>query len=421
MAKSVGRSVPPYRERIVDAALQDVLTRLPAVWLVGPRASGKTTSAQRQAASVVHLDRPDERVLFEADPDAALRDRAEPVLLDEWQEVPGVLGAIKRSVDADAHPGRFILTGSVNATLDVNTWPATGRVVRMPVFPMTQREIADALDAGPSFVERLWAARLDAFAGAKPAPDVRGYLAMALHGGFPDAALNRDDVTAQLWFANYVDELVHRDAALVRHGVDAGRFAAFAEAVAANTAGVVGLSTLLEACRIDRRTASVYWNMLQDLFVAEAMRAWWSSRLTRLVATEKRYLVDGGLAAAVLRLTPDVVEASADWVGRLLDTWVVAQLRPEIAMSPRRPRLHHLRTKGGEHEVDVLVEFGGGVVAGIEIKATSAPARNDARHLRWLRDQLGDRFRVGVVLHTGPYAIELDDRIVAAPMSTLWA
>ena len=35
----------------------------------------------------------------------------EPVLLDEWQMVPGVLGAVKRAVDQGSGAGRFLLTG----------------------------------------------------------------------------------------------------------------------------------------------------------------------------------------------------------------------------------------------------------------------------------------------------------------------
>lgn len=79
----------------------------------GPRAAGRTTTARQHATSEVRLDQPVQAAAFQADPDAALRGRPEPVLLDEWQAVPEVLGAVKRSVDDDPRPGRFILTGSV--------------------------------------------------------------------------------------------------------------------------------------------------------------------------------------------------------------------------------------------------------------------------------------------------------------------
>jgi hypothetical protein len=91
-----------------------------------------------------------------------------------------------------------------------------------------------------------------------------------------------------------------------------------------------------------------------------------------------------------------------------------------VAVLDSAPRLHHLRAQGGEREIDLVVEFGGGRVAGIEVKASAAPTARDARHLTWLRREIGDRFLAGVVLHTGPRVYELGERIVAAPISALW-
>src|SRR5437870_3409572 len=102
-----------YRPRLADALLDELLAAFPAVMLVGPRAVGKTTTAARRAATIVRLDRPAEAGVFRADPDAALRGLREPILLDEWQAVPEVLGALKRSVDSQSRPGRFLVTGSV--------------------------------------------------------------------------------------------------------------------------------------------------------------------------------------------------------------------------------------------------------------------------------------------------------------------
>ena len=116
-----------YSARLLDGAIQTLFKQLPALLLVGPRASGKTTTAARHARSMVRLDTDAEAQAFRADPDAALRGLQEPILIDEWQMVPGVLGAIKRAVDARPDPARFIITGSVRAELDGEWWPGTGR------------------------------------------------------------------------------------------------------------------------------------------------------------------------------------------------------------------------------------------------------------------------------------------------------
>ena len=109
-----------------------------------------------------------------------------------------------------------------------------------------------------------------------------------------------------------------------------------------------------------------------------------------------------------------------DLLGRVLDTFVAAQLRPELDVSPARPRLYHLREKEGRREIDVLAEVTGSGIVALEIKATAAPGVSDARHLAWLRDQLGGRFLAGAVLHTGPASFSLGPRIHALPICALW-
>lgn len=162
-----------------------------------------------------------------------------------------------------------------------------------------------------------------------------------------------------------------------------------------------------------------YEDLLTRLLVVDQMPAWTSNRLKRLIRAPKRYLVDAALIPAALRLNAQAVIGDEDVLGRMLDTFVVAQLRPEAVVAESEPRLFHLRTEAGRHEVDVVVEVGGQRVIGIEIKASAAPGVDDARHLRWLREELGERFR-GLVLHTGPRIYELGDGITAAPISTLW-
>jgi predicted AAA+ superfamily ATPase len=124
--------------------------------------------------------------------------------------------------------------------------------------------------------------------------------------------------------------------------------------------------------------------------------------------------------AAVLRLDLDSIAAAPDLLGRFLDSFVAMRLRPQLGASSHRPNLSHLRDKGGRHEVDLILEHPKGLTVGIEVKATASPDQWDARHLEWLRDHLGDKFATGVVLHTGPAAIALGERVWALPISALW-
>lgn len=178
--------------RRMEAAL---LGELPAVMVTGPRAAGKTTSARRLAADVLRLDDPAVATAVAANPDAALRRASEPVLVDEWQEVPEVLGAVKRAVDDDPRPGRFLLTGSVEANLTTRMWPGTGRIVRFVLHGLTQREITGA--AAPRLMETVMGGELERVGLPADVPDVDGYIDLAMRSGFPEPVLRLGPVAAR--------------------------------------------------------------------------------------------------------------------------------------------------------------------------------------------------------------------------------
>lgn len=402
----------------MDDLIERLLDASPALFLVGPRASGKTTTAARYARTVVSLDREAEAIAFRADPDAALRGLPEPVLLDEWQVVPGVLGAVKRAVDARPGAGRFLITGSVRGDLDGEVWPGTGRVTRVPMFGMTIREQLGVRPSAP-FLDRV-VARAD-LRPADGTPDLRGYVDLLLRSGFPEPALRLTDPARQRWLDSYVEHLLTRDAEAVAGGRDPARLRRYLEALSLNTAGIVEDKTLYGAAGINRRTALAYDRLMQNLLVVDAVPAWTSNRLKRLVLSPKRYVVDPALVGSVLRIDTDGVMRNGDLLGRLLDTFVASQVRAELAVTAARPRLYHVRQQQGRFEIDLLAELGGGSLVAIEVKADAAPAVTSVRHLVALRDRFGDAFAAGVVLHTGPRAYVLGDRIVAAPISTLWS
>lgn len=406
-----------YAARLADASIVTLLEAAPALLLVGPRAAGKTTTAAKFVRTIVRLDRDADAVAFRADPDAALAALATPVLLDEWQAVPEVLGAIKRAVDLDRTPGRYILTGSVRADLEAPTWAGTGRVIRLLMGPMTVAERL-GVSARP-FLDRVAAG--EPLPAAAEAVDLRGYVHYALMSGFPEAVLAKSDESRRRWLESYVEQLLTRDAIGLESTRDPVRLRRYFEAYALNTAGVVEEKTLYDAAGVNRKTAIAYERLLQNLLIVEQLMAWTSNRLKRLALAPKRHLIDPGLLVGALGVDVPAILRDGDLLGRLLESFVVAHIRAEESYTSTRARLYHLRTEQSRHEIDLIAEIGTGDVVAIEVKASSAPAQDDARHLAWLRDALGARFVRGVVLHTGPHTFELGDRMIAAPISTLWA
>lgn len=410
---------PNYKRRMADETLAELVSEMPAVLINGPRAVGKTTTARQLANEEVRLDRPGTATAFRADPDAQLKDRDEPLLIDEWQEVPEVLGAVKRSVDLEPRPGRFILTGSVRADLEHSVWPGTGRLARLSMFGLTEREKSG--EPGLGFLERLATADEATFHRPPNPPDITDYVNLAVRGGFPDVSLRGLTANgAARWMRSYLDQLLTRDVAGANPADIYQKMRSYFEALSLSNAGVPAAKTLYDAAGINAKTAAKYDKLLNDLFIAEQVPAWQSNRLSRLTKTPKRYIVDPGLAIAGAGLDAATILGDGDLLGRTMDSLVLSQLRPEVALEPFGVRLHHLREESGRQEVDIVAEMPGGRVVGLEVKAGSNPTGSDGKHLRWLRDKLGARFVSGAVLHTGTEVFQLDDRVLALPIATIW-
>lgn len=415
-------SASKYLIRLADPEIDDLIEGFPALMLTGARATGKTTTARRRAKTVVRLDRAEEAAAFEADPDAALAALPEPILLDEWQAVPGVLGAVKRAVDDGAGTGRFLLTGSVHAVLSGQSWPGTGRILPLRIEGLTERELARRAE-DPPFLRRLAANGSQgptAFPLPADPPDLRGYIELALRGGFPESALGADPRMADRWLEGYVSQLLTRDVATLDGPRDPALLRRYFEAVALNTAGLPAWRTLAEAAGIDHRTAQAYDRLLTNLFVLDHLPAWSGNRLKRLVRGAKRYVGDPALVAAALDLDVIAVMRDGDLLGRLIETFVLAQLRPEAQLGPRAPRLYHLRDANGRREIDLVVDLPGRGLVAIEIKATSTPRAADARHIEWLRTEVGDRLLAAAVLHTGGRPFQLTEHVLALPICAIW-
>ena len=180
-------------------------------------------------------------------------------VLKQWQEVPDLLGAVKRTVDEDPTPGRFILTGPVRAELENAVWPGTGRILQVPMHGLSVREHLGHASLQP-FIDRVLASGPSAVTAPDTALSVRDYLDLMLAGSFPEPSLRIPAAARRRWFAGYVEQMITRDA----------------------------------------KTAQAYQALFQRMFVLDLVPAWFSNRIKRLVKAPKRYLVDPALVAAQL-------------------------------------------------------------------------------------------------------------------------
>jgi len=405
----------PYIRRHVDPLVDDLMTAFSALMITGPRGCGKTTTAARRATTTLSLDDPRTAEAVENNPHVVLDASPRPLLVDEWQAVPSCLSAIKRIVDRNHTPGQFLITGSVRSRYLTGSWPGTGRFIPVRMWGLTQAELeghpdltADWLWHPDALHPHIW----------NEALDVLDYFDLAMHGGLPDALVH-DERGRATWFDGYIDQLIHHDVAVLGDVRTPLALERILQAVALNTTGLPTLSSLAQAAGIAYETAQSYLAALEDMRVIQRLQPWFDNRFTRLAKSPKYYVCDPGLAAHLSHASATTPRTDGGTTGRLMDTFVTAQLRPLMDIAAPRTGMCHLRDTDGRHEVDLMLESSAGIV-GLEIKSAAGASARDARHLVWLRDQIPDEFVAGYVLHTGNFTINLSDRVWAVPIAALW-
>ena len=393
---------PVYLPRVIDDRLARAVASVPIVIVDGPRAAGKTTSAQRLAGSVVAL--PDDLERLAADPAAFLGDLPAPVLIDEWQLAgTDLLWVLKRIVDADPSPGRFILTGSVEPATYGPTYPLTGRAATVVMRPMSQVEL-DGRGDQPTWVDQVVGGERPTSASGSANRFDLGRLAQT---GFPAGRLMPDPGLLLDGYANAVAQRAGDE------GRDATRLLNTLRVLATLEGQAVPDQRVWTAAGIDRVTWKAYEDLLGRTHITASSPSFATNRLKRLTEYPKRFLADTALSMRLASISPSGEPAV---LGPYVESFVMQQLRPQVDRVGGA--ISHLRTGSSAQEVDVVIDVGG-VVFAIEVKSSASPVRKDARHLDWLRDRLDDRFAAGFVVHTGGDAFPLGDRIWALPINAL--
>ncbi|NYD99663.1 hypothetical protein BJY21_000848 [Kineosphaera limosa] len=394
-----------YLPRHLDVALAQALSAAPVVIVDGPRGAGKTTSGRRLAASVVMLPRDLEPLRIDAD--GYLRSLPAPVLLDEWQLAgTELLWAVKRIVDDDPAPGRFLLTGSVEPAHYGPTYPLTGRAVRLVMRPMTVAELAGRGEQ-PTFLARIIAGDLPAATGGRT---TQFELDDLTRPGFPAARQLPD---ADLFLDAYASLVAQRAG---DEGRDATRLLRTMRALAVLSAQAVPDQRIWDAADINKATWKQYDDLLVRVHLSVPSAAFESNRLKRLTSYPKRYLCDTALALTLAELDGAALQSDLSLAGRFVESFVMQQLRPQVDQVGGT--MLHLRTGAGEREVDAVIEVGRSVL-GVEVRLGTRPTTHDAGQLRWLRDQLGHRFAQGLVVHTGADTYPLGERLWAVPLDVV--
>jgi len=397
----------------------------PVVLLQGPRTVGKSRLLAALAAAmggdVADLDDPASR-------DAALADPAfmvagdGPVFVDEYQHVVAVLDAIKAELNRDLRPGRFVLAGSTrHDALPAAAQALTGRLHRIEVLPFSQGELAGVTE---HFLGNLFDHPEDAVTTGRSTETRDGYIERVVRGGFPLAVARTGDAARGRWFDDYLLLTMERDVAELANLRRRALMPQLIERLAGQTAQVLNVSAIAEATGMDWNTGELYVRLLESVFLVKRLPAWGATLRSRATSKPKIHVVDSGVAARLLRLTPKRLSsrdpAAMTELGHLLETFVVGEIRKQASWMDGMAGLGHWRTSDGD-EVDLIIERDDGAIVAIEVKAGSRVAGGHLKSLEKLRDMVGNRFAAGAALYLGERSYTYSDRIHVLPVDRLWS
>ncbi len=399
----------------------------PVIAIQGPRSVGKSTIlrmlAQTRDAQVFDLDDPATRAAVAADP-LSIAAAESPVFIDEYQHVPEILDAIKAELNRDLRPGRFLMTGSTrHDALPVAAQALTGRLHVLTLFPFSQGEIAGTPE---NFIDRLvedpQGAVQQALTLGLSTTTRADYVQRITVGGFP-LAVDRSAGGRVRWFDDYIRLSLERDILELRRPQRRAQLPRLFEALAGQTGQILNMSAAASRAGLEDRTGEEYVKLLEALFLVQRLSAWGTTLHARAAARPKIHVLDSGVAARVLRLTPEKLvrldPTSQSQFGHLLESFVVGEVLKQLSWREQVSHTGHWRRHDGD-EIDLIVEREDGSVIAFEVKAGRRVTGQDFAPMGRLRDALGARFEAGIILFLGERGYNYQDRLSAIPLDRLW-
>ncbi len=371
--------------------LTEELQHSPAVALLGPRQSGKTTLALEAAKAIpsIYLDLESERDRAKlAQPELYLADHLDKlVILDEVHRTPALFPVLRGLVDQARRNGRragnYLLLGS--AALDLlqqSGETLAGRIAYLELGPL------NLLETGVTQRDALW-----------------------LRGGFPESLTAPSDTRSLRWRQNFIRSYLERDIPQFGPRIAADTLRRFWTMLAHHQSGMLNVTQLARNIGVDVKTAQSYVDLLCDLLLVRRLPPWHANIGKRLVKTPKVYVRDSGLLHALLDIETKETLLSHMVLGASWEGFCIENL---LQCAPANVQGYFYRTSGGA-EVDLLLVWPGGDIWAIEIKRSLTPKVERGFHVA-CDDLLPVR---KLVVYPGQETFPLGHDIIATPLFDL--
>lgn len=425
-----------YLKRIADDQLRQRLEAFGAVQIKGPKWCGKTTTAERQASSVVWMQDPDKRDGLLATARTApslLLSGDTPRLIDEWQVAPVLWDAVRHAVDKRGLQGQFILTGSTVVDSDEIMHSGTGRISTLVMYPMSLYESLES--NGKISLKELFDNESINIDGITSSLTIKDLIHAACRGGWPASLRLKDRQTSLMVAMDYADIICDEDISRVdktRRSPSLARLVM--KSYSRNLCTLAKKSSMLadvtsEAEGMSMTTFDSYVGALEKLFVINDIEAWCPSirSATVIRSGKKRCLVDPSIAVATLGLSPASLQMDLQTFGFIYECLCMRDLR--IYSQALGGRLSYYHDRYGL-EADAVLHLRDGRYALIECKLGSRDIEDGARHLlelgRLIRERNSKERQTPlrepdlmIVLTGSEYAYRRPDGVFVVPIGCL--
>lgn len=416
-----------YVPRLVDTLIEKRLKLFGAIYIVGPKWCGKSTTAKKYAKSYLEFQDPrqkDNYLEIASSRADLLLDGEKPRLIDEWQDAPNIWDAVRYDVDNTRLKGQYILTGSTTPRKNKPKHTGTGRICKVLMYPFTFEESGDT--TGEVSLQNLFNGPKDISGSNNKSLEDIAYLCM--RGGWPEN-INVDKEDTNIIPKEYLDNIIHKDVNSVDDvNKDPKKMKYLLKSLARNISSIVNISTLKEdvmehSGEISEKTIASYLNSLERLYVIQEVDAWSPKLRSKTVirTSPKRIFTDPSIAMASLGTTDKDLLKDFRTFGLVFESLAIRDL---IVYSKLiNGEVMFYRDKSG-FEVDAIVHLDNGKWGAIEVKLGSTESINEAannliKFSNMIDTDDENKPSFLMVLTATKYAYRREDGVYVVPLACL--